>query len=422
MIELRRGPFLHACRYCILLLLFVFRIDTHAQAILPAAPDAASGHEVPDRMTVKDVPGADFRIHSGSLANMDSLPAQDATGKKNLRAFPFAAPAYTPELGPTLIAVMMLSFKTDPGDSLIQRSSTPVNIGASLRGSYFLNTILSTYWLEDRLRIFGEIRFRNMPDHYWGVGYENAIALRGRNETTAYTRQYWRLYPRILWQFRKHCFLGVGIDYHHTRVSDPNPLMRTDPDYLAFGAVNFNSGLGLIARYDSRDVPVNPWKGSLIDLQHMQYSDHLGGENNFSITTLDIKHFQEIFRPGSTLAMELKLQHTLGDVPYTNMSMLGSPYDLRGYYLGRFRDRSMVFAIAEYRHQFLKRDGSFSRHGMVGWLGTGSIAGSFGDFIHWLPNAGIGYRFEVHSRMNVRAEIGFGKASTGFYFSFNEAF
>lgn len=227
---------------------------------------------------------------------------------------------------------------------------------------------------------------------------------------------------RILWQFRKHFFVGVGIDYHRTEVREPNPMMVIDPDYQAFGPVNFNAGLGMIARFDSRDVPVNPWKGSLVDFQHMQYSDLFGGNHQFSMTTLDTRHFQEIFRPGSTLALQLKLQHASGEVPYTNMSMLGSPYDLRGYFLGHYRDRSMVFALAEYRHQFQKGDGTMSRHGAVGWLGTGSIAGTFGSFTNWLPNAGFGYRFEVQSRMNVRAEIGFGRQSTGFYVSFNEAF
>ncbi len=362
-------------------------------------------------------------VHASPLQNTsDTIPGEHPEAQKNLQAFPFAAPAYTPELGPTLIAVMMVSFKTNPHDSLIQRSSTPVNIGASLRGSYFMNTIVSTYWLEDRMRIFGEIRFRNMPDHYWGVGYEKAIARNGRDSSTAYTRRYWEIYPRILWQFRKNFFLGLGIDYHRTHVMNPNVKMVSDPDYIAFGPTNLNSGLGLIARYDSRDVPVNPWKGSLVDLKHMQYREWFGGDNNFSVTTIDMRHFQEILRPGSTLAMEIKLQHASGDVPYTNMSMLGSPYDLRGYFLGHYRDRSMVFGIAEYRHQFLKKDGSSTRHGMVGWVGTGSIAGTFGDFSNWLPNAGFGYRFEVQPRMNVRAEVGFGRESAGFYFSFNEAF
>ncbi len=337
-------------------------------------------------------------------------------------AFPFAAPAYTPELGPTLIGAVMITFKTNPGDSLIQRSSTPLNIGVSTRGSYFFNSIISTYWLEDKLRVFGELRFRNTPDHYWGVGYENASSYPERDETNAYTRSHWKVNPIILWQFKSDFFLGLNIDYNWTKASEVNPNMEADSEYLKYGPVNFNSGLGVILRYDSRDVPVNAWSGALIDLQAIRYTPALGGENSFYVFQLDIRKFLKIVRPGSTLALQIKSKFTSGSVPYSDLAFLGSPYDLRGYYLGHYRDRSMIFGLAEYRYQFLKRDGKLSRHGVVGWLGTGSIATNPSEFSYWIPNAGFGYRFEVQPRMNVRAEIGFGKDGAGFYFSFNEAF
>lgn len=337
-------------------------------------------------------------------------------------AFPFAAPAYTPELGPTLMAAMMISFKTDPADSLIQRSSAPLNLGVSTRGSYFFNSLISTYWLEDRLRIFGELRFRNTPDHYWGTGYEAAISEPGRNDQTAYTRSYWRINPRILWQFRDKLFLGLNIDYNRTLASDMNPNMLADPAYQEYGPRNFNSGAGIILRYDSRDIPVNAWSGTLIDLQALVYTPFLGGLNSFSAYQVDIRKFVQVLRPGSTLALQLKSRVSLGAVPYSDLSFLGSPYDLRGYYLGQYRDKSMILALAEYRHQFRKRDGFLSRHGFVGWLGTGSIAATPDKFTSWIPNAGLGYRFEVQPRMNVRVEYGFGKHSQGLYISFNEAF
>jgi len=337
-------------------------------------------------------------------------------------SFPFATPAYTPELGPTLIGAMMISFKTDPSDSLIQRSSTPMNIGVSTRGSYFFNSIISTYWFEDRLRIFGELRFRNTPDHFWGVGYDAASSNPGRDESTAYTRSLWKINPHFLWQFKKDLFLGLNVDYNRTMASDVSENMRMDPYFMEFGPVNFNSGLGIILRFDSRDIPVNAWSGMLIDLQALSYLQALGGDNRFSVFQLDMRKYLQVVRPGSTLALQVKSRIARGDVPWSDLSFLGSPYDLRGYYLGHYRDRSMLFGIAEYRHQFIKRNGDLSRHGVVGWLGTGSIGDLPSDFRNWIPNAGFGYRFEVQPRMNVRAEIGFGKESRGFYFSFNEAF
>ena len=63
-----------------------------------------------------------------------------------------------------------------------------------------------------------------------------------------------------------------------------------------------------------------------------------------------------------------------------------------------------------------------SKHGVVAWLGVGSIGTDPSEFKNWLPNAGLGYRFEVQPRMNVRVDIGFGRETSGFYFNFNEAF
>ncbi len=370
-------------------------------------------------------------VSLGVICQEGDLTVQKPSGKQRrtekieqgkFMAFPFAAPAYTPELGPTLMGAMMISFKTDPSDTLIQRSSAPLNIGISTRGSYFFNSIISTFWFEDRLRVFGELRFRNTPDHYWGVGYDLASAHPERDESTAYTRSLWKVNPRILWQFKDDFFLGLSIDYNRTSASDVNPKMMADPSFVEFGPKNFNTGLGIIFRYDSRDIPVNAWSGTLVDLQGIAYTPVLGGNHSFTVIQLDIRKYLQILRPGSTLALQAKSRITQGDVPYSDLSFLGSPYDLRGYYLGHYRDHSMIFGLAEYRHQFLKRDGELSRHGVVGWLGTGSIGADLSGFRNWIPNAGFGYRFEVQPRMNVRAEIGFGKDSKGFYISFNEAF
>ncbi len=41
---------------------------------------------------------------------------------------------------------------------------------------------------------------------------------------------------------------------------------------------------------------------------------------------------------------------------------------------------------------------------------------------HWLPSAGVGYRFEFKPRMNVRLDFGVGRNSTGVYFQVGESF
>ena len=67
----------------------------------------------------------------------------------------------------------------------------------------------------------------------------------------------------------------------------------------------------------------------------------------------------------------------------------------------------------------------YNRHGIAIWGGCGTIWGKQNHF-QWnrfLPNYGIGYRWEFKKRMNVRLDYGFGKkGQSGFMFSINEAF
>ena len=62
------------------------------------------------------------------------------------------------------------------------------------------------------------------------------------------------------------------------------------------------------------------------------------------------------------------------------------------------------------------------RGGFVAWVATGTIGPGVENFSKWLPNAGVGIRFEVEPRMNLRVDYGLGVDSNLFYISFNEAF
>ena len=347
---------------------------------------------------------------------------QEKIDKGKLMILPLAGPAYTPEMEFTLAGGIMISFKTNPKDSLIQRSSAPLMLGVSTTGAYFFGTKLTTFWLKDKLRIYADLNFKNMPDNYWGVGYEEGYNTEKNKDTTAYTRTWWQIYPKILWQFKKNLFIGPLIDFNYTKGSKASPGVAEDPFYKEFNDKPFNSGLGIVFEYDSRDVPVNAWKGAFVEVSAGFYGPYLGGDNKYQVLTIDLRKYWKIKRDGQTIAAQIRGRFSTGDVPYGEMSQLGTPFDLRGYTWGRYRDESMVYAIAEYRLMFKKRDGSLSPHGVVAWLGGGSLGETVGNFNDWLPSAGIGYRLQVQPRMNLRIDIGIGRETQGFYFNFNEAY
>ncbi len=335
---------------------------------------------------------------------------------------PLLGPSYTPEMSLTLAGGVMTSFLTNKSDSLIQRSSAPVTLGVSVTGAYFFSSKISSYWFQDKLRIFADIWLKDMPDHYWGVGYNNAYNIPKSDSTTAYNRNWWMFNPKFLWQFKPNYFIGFVTDINSTKASDPNPLMQEEEYFIQYGADNFNVGLGALIRFDSRDVPINAWGGYYIDLEANFYSKTFGGNNNYQTYSIDYRMYKNVGREGNTVAFQAKTRLSYNNVPYAALSQLGTPFDLRGYTWGRYRDKSMLFFLSEYRHTFLNSSGKLSNHGAVAWLGTGSIADQFVNFESWLPNFGFGYRLQVQPRMNVRIDVGIGRETSGIYFNLNEAF
>jgi hypothetical protein len=204
--------------------------------------------------------------------------------------------------------------------------------------------------------------------------------------------------------------------------------MAQDPDFIKYGDNNFNSGLGVIVQYDSRDVPINAFKGWQLMGSATFFGDYLGSDNRYQIYELDYRHYFTLGqRPGSTLAWWVKTRAGFGDVPYGEMGMVGNPFDLRGYTWGRFRDKTILYGILEYRLQFRRIRPSPGRsplgpHGAVVWGGVGSLGDTYADMTNWLPNAGVGYRLELQPRMNLRVDWGVGADTQALYVNFFESF
>lgn len=338
---------------------------------------------------------------------------------------PFIAPAYSPELGVLFAGGGVWTFKTNPKDSTLLRSSMPFTLGYSTTGAINVQAKLTSYWLHDRIRFDMNAKFRDMPDNYFGIGYDVASTTKKSDSTTAYQRRYWEFNPRLLYQFKKNHFFGAEFDVNSTEGSDESYGVQQDSIYTTYNSRPRNVGLGAMYRYDDRDVPVDAYRGLYFDARVIIYSDDYGSQNSFTTYQLDLRKYFTIKRPGRTLACRFWFRYADGDVPYGEMSDIGGGSELRGYRSGQYRDDHGMMIVAEYRHVFRKKDGGLGKHGVVGWAGNGTIFNSTDrlfSYSTWLPNGGFGYRFAIEPRINVRLDMGFGRNSSGFYFSFNQAF
>ena len=360
------------------------------------------------------------------IQKKDSSAVGEVNTKK-IRIMPYLAPTISPEVGLMFVGGALISFKLDRTSKFLQPSSVPFSFGYSTNGSSNFNVRPSLFFKNDKNRVVGDIWMKNMPDHYWGVGYKAATAPSRPDSTTSYHRNWWQVYLKYSHQFRKNLFGGVLFDYNQTTATSLNPTMEQDQNVQDFGTFIRNWSLGLLFQYDSRDLTVNAYDGVFVEVSSNFYRSEAFSKPTFQIIILDYRQYEQIKRPGRTLAWQVKTRIANNAVPWSEMSQLGSPFDLRGYFWGRYRDKNMLFGILEYRHMFMRKNpgknGSMmSKFGMASWLATGSVANNFTELTNWLPNAGVGFRIEIQNRMNARLDYGIGNDTSAFYISFNEAF
>lgn len=343
---------------------------------------------------------------------------------KNVWWSVLGGPSYTPEASFGVGGAVLASFRMNKQDTISQRSFLPAGLNLSINGTIVVAGAGTFFFNENRFRIYMNYGYRNEPSHYYGKGFEKAETIERGDSTTRFHRSYFQLYPRFVWEVRPHFYLGGLFDLNYTKVSDVNPVMEKDPYFQQFKRKYFNVGIGGLIQYDTRDDVATPTRGMLLGANFKLFGKYLGGAYNYEIIELEYRQFKNIFRPRSTLAWIAKSQIGLGDVPFTELPTFGSPFDLRGYYMGKYRDKSMAYGIVEYRHMFgspakYKSGNFWAKCGFVAWVGTGTIGETPFDWNKWKLNFGAGLRFQMQPG-NIGKEPG--QPGMQVYMNMTEAF
>ena len=364
----------------------------------------------------KDAPAAVGIVGMGDVDPPDDAP-EIGLSWKGVWLTPFIAPAFTPELGLLIAAGGMLSFRTDRSSP---RTSLPASVAYSTSGALVIDGRLRSYWMDDRIRLDVDGWFKDMEDHYFGATYPTQRAtLQG--EATHYHRRAYQVKPVLLGRLFPSVYAGAAVDVNGTVATDLGPVMARDPAVLASGTQLLNIGTGPIIRLDTRDFPQAATAGILLQGSYTLLRSRQAPRPMFQIIDVDYRQYLGVEPLYGTLAWTLHLRRGLGNVPWSELGTLGSPYDLRGYRWGKYRQKTIAYGMLEYRSTPLDA-GGWGHHGGVLWVGGGTLGENFGELEGALPNAGVGYRLVVQQRLNARLDLGFGRASRAMYFNFSEAF
>ncbi len=365
------------------------------------------------------LPGPPLKKHSFHLLGGQNEKARE--GK--LLLTPFFFPGYTPDIQYSVAGGAIISFSTKPSDSTLPRSSTPLTVTYSSTHAFILSTSMITFWLHDHLRVYAFIQYKNYMDAYFGIGYENAVNT-SFPDSTNFNRSFFIFQLRPLWKLHKHLFAGINMDFNQNILWNINPHMKHDPNYQEFGQYIVNTGIGGIVSYDSRDVAQNPYRGIYSTLIYTSYQKATGGNTQFQALDFDTRWYLPLSATKvRILAINWRSRYDFGSTPFTSLISLGTSQDLRGLRFGQFRDQYLNYLITEYRYKFYRNDKP-TRFGFVVWTGMGAIGGSVGQafFQQPLTDFGLGFRFEVQPRLNVRVDLGFSSTHTATYVNFLESY
>lgn len=380
-----------------------------------------------------------------SLAKTDSTTTTILTKKelhrqrvaqRNFHYNILGGPSYTPDFGVLIGGSALMTFRMSPKDTTMRRSVVPMALAFMFEGGG-LNLMVKPqlFFKDDKFRIFGVLNYKNTRENFYGIGYNTNKNYERSDSTSQYRYSGFQVNPWFLFRMGKSdIFFGPQIDISYDKLSEPAKYLPQQVDYAAAGGdengyKNFSSGIGFLLSYDTRDIPANPYRGTYVDLRGIMYQKWLGSDKNFYRLELDYRQYKSVGQR-KVLAWTLQSKNTFGrHIPLTKYALSGTPFDLRGYYMGQYRDKSSHVALVEYRQMFntdrstwLKR--ITSHLGYVAWGGVGFMGPTPGKIEGVLPNAGLGLRIEVQPRMNVRFDYGrnFVNKQNLFYFNMTEAF
>lgn len=350
-----------------------------------------------------------------ALINFSALFAQQDGVKIHKNKFSiFPVAYYAPE---TKLAVGVLGAYTfyNKKDSAQKRPSQ-IQVGAA----YTFNKQLlfyipfRIYTRQNNFVLYGEAGYYKYTYFFYGTG---------NNQALDYKELYKVNFPRIrinaLRKVTEKLYAGVRYwleDYQITSIDSGKQLST---GLIAGSKSSFVSGIGPVINYDTRDNIFYPTKGVFIDASAQFYGNATGSNYKYSRYTFD----GSVFFSGKSKnvwAFNVFADFVRGNtIPFNHLALLGGNKKMRGYYEGRYRDKNLLALGGEYRLHIYKRFGA------VAFANAGAVNNEtlkLPTYIRATTGAGVRYALNKSEKLNIRLDYGFGKNTSGIYFTIGEAF
>ncbi len=290
----------------------------------------------------------------------------------------------------------------------------------TLKKQYGLSTRHVICTQGEKWFFIGRNRFQHFPLLYYGAGRHS-----DPEGVNVITGDYLIAQNRFLKRIRPNTFAGLQSNIQwlsnvEMTPAGPGQMMMPLP---TGGEGNLTTGVGAVCMYDDRLNILNVRHGNYAEVGFTRFSPILGSDFNFSTLVWDARLYRTGVKSNQVIALHTFAQLTNGVAPFNQLAAVGGESILRGYYLGRFRDKQYMAFQMEYRwlpFSFSKRIGG------TAFLGTGLIGNKPRELLRNAPliAGGAGLRVLLFPEKDIyaRLDIGLTPEGRGFYLYLGESF
>ena len=370
------------------------------------------------------------QVDSSSMMDIRDWLGKKGIGKKTIEnnKFLFVVPVIgvNPANGFIYGGGLAYVYKSENCERFSTMSS---NASYSTKKLLNLNVRSNLFILKDKLFLNGDWQYFIITESTYGLG--------GVPDSMKQSLRYnhIRIHETASWNFFPNFFAGLGVHYDQYSNIKDNTSSYESYNYRYSTQHGFDpkesvtSGISLNALFDSRDNPVNTYKGYYANINYRVNETVFGSTKNSTMLLTDYR----VFYP-----LDVNERHILafwfygsfvvsGDVPYLLLPAIG--YDQRqrtgrGYAFGRFRGEDLVYAESEYRFPISTRTGILSGVLFANCTSTSDKENNIALLNYLWPAYGTGLRImlDKQSRTRLDFDVAIGDNKIGFYLAIRETF
>ncbi len=336
-------------------LFFSFIINAHAQhhavpipirdTTTAATVSKLSATQTEDNQQLDIVDVATELLHKGRGKRVDTGKAKS----QKVRISVVPAAGYTLQTG---FAGIVAGNATFYMDTSANESTVLANFTYSVRNQIIAPLQTSIYTKDNKYDILIDWRYLYFPSYTYGLGGYTTLS-------DGYLINYsaFRPHQTVLRKISNSMYVGLGYNFaYYYSIKEINPPGNKATDFETYGLskTEFASGPTANYLYDTRTNPVNPERGSFVNVIYRPNLVIFGNATEWHSLVVDMRKYIK-FPQSSNNVLALWSYEWLtlsGKPPYLMLPNTGGDQYSntgRGYIQGRFRGNNMAYAEAEYR-------------------------------------------------------------------------